>query len=86
MRIKRPIAAMFVRRLHALVPLQGGTCQSHSLGSVLRNTSTLLKHEAQVALSECMPLCRCVYDGGSSNICDVDKCLLMMNGTLLKKR
>ena len=33
--------------------------QSDGLSSVLRNTSTVLKHEAQVALSCCMPLCRC---------------------------
>jgi hypothetical protein len=33
--------------------------QSHSLSIVLRNTSTVCIHEAQVVLSVCMPLIRC---------------------------
>ena len=37
----------------------GEAIPSDGHSSVLRNTSTVLKHDAQVALSLCMPLCRC---------------------------
>ena len=42
------------------LPLRGGEAvQSDGLCSVLRNTSAVLKHVAQVDLSACMPMCRC---------------------------
>ena len=42
------------------MPLRGGEAvPSDGLCSVLRNTITVLKHEAQVGLSVCIPLCRC---------------------------
>jgi hypothetical protein len=42
------------------MPLRGGEAvQSDGLCSVLRNTLALLKHDAQVVLSDCIPLCRC---------------------------
>jgi hypothetical protein len=40
--------------------------QPHSLAIVLRNTLTVLEHEAQVVLSDCMPLCRCKAPQSSS--------------------
>ena len=41
------------------MPLRGGEAEpSDGLCSVLRNTKALLKHEARVVLSSCIPLCR----------------------------
>jgi hypothetical protein len=45
--------------LSGCIPLRGGEAvPSDGLCSVLRNTFTVLKHEAQVDLSHCMPLIR----------------------------
>ncbi len=42
------------------MPLGGGEAEPlDGLCIVLRNTLTIMKHEAQVVLSVCMPLCRC---------------------------
>jgi hypothetical protein len=43
-------------------PLCGGEAvpsDGDGLCSVLRNTLALIKHDAQLVLSACMPLCRC---------------------------